>query len=196
VRLTLIRKSEPEQHALPEKWAQRIFVRMSAIYGHLWTSRHGNEETWQVARREWAQALAGLDAKQIDHGIVQCRSSYKMPPTLPEFIELCHQYTSLQSKNTAQKESDYREKLEEQKQKQLTKVCIATQNGWSHAQMTPDETSREFMYGRLEFSQIEKSLEEFLKVHGDKPRGSNLDGRNSSPEPRYGEIRHAPAGAA
>lgn len=160
--LTVVPKDETEP--LPEKWAQRIFVRMSAIYGYLWTSRHGTEDTWQVARREWSQALAGLTPEQLDHGIVQCRTHHKMPPTLPEFSGLCRQHTSSEAKDDAQREAQYREKIEEQKTKNLTMVCIATRKGWGYQSLTPIQTYAAYHVGELSYEKIKDDLEKFLTL--------------------------------
>jgi hypothetical protein len=115
------------------------------------------------------------------------------PPTPMEFRQLCLEIKSLKAKEAQSKaRAEHYEKLEEQKQKQLTKVCIAAQNGWGYTNMTPDQTMREFMFGDLRFSQIEKELEEFLKAHDELA----MNGQNLPPEARCEEMRHVPATAA
>lgn len=67
----------------------RLRVRMTEVYGHRWTSVHGEGATGGSAST-WAKGLAGLTPQQIGHGLEACiASADPWPPTLPEFRGKC-----------------------------------------------------------------------------------------------------------
>jgi len=87
--------------ALPDSWVDRIFDRMQGMYGSLWVDRWRSGETVERAGRSfdrgllnakatWAQGLGGFSGQpeRIHRALESCRSK-SLPPTLPEFIELC-----------------------------------------------------------------------------------------------------------
>lgn len=74
-----------------------LWVRMSQIYGHRWTSSYSDDPAGGAAQT-WARGLAGLDAKQIAQGVERCLiGDYDWPPTLPEFRKLCFGIPTLSS---------------------------------------------------------------------------------------------------
>lgn len=83
---------------LPEAWVERIFQRMHGFYGNLWLDRYrigqsdgeGRDVGLENAKAMWAEELGGFAAEQIGHALEQMRH-VKLPPTLPEFLELCRQ---------------------------------------------------------------------------------------------------------
>ncbi len=65
----------------------RLWERMTAIYGHRWTSAYGNEDDGT-----WLQGLAGVTPDQIAAGLSRClERGDGWPPTLPEFRALCQE---------------------------------------------------------------------------------------------------------
>ncbi len=93
--------AEQSTVALPDSWVERIFDRMQGMYGSLWVDRWRSGETVQRGGRQfdrgllnakatWAEALAGFagQPERIGRALESCRSK-SLPPTLPEFIELC-----------------------------------------------------------------------------------------------------------
>lgn len=68
---------------------EQLFVRMSSIYGHLWSSRFASAAMLEAAKAEWASALYGLHVDAVTRAINACAKRHKMPPTLPEFLALC-----------------------------------------------------------------------------------------------------------
>lgn len=74
--------SEPVQ---AEAVMDRLWLRMSRIYGHRWTANFGAADDGT-----WAKGLRGLSGQQIALGLSRCVSGADpWPPTLPEFRALC-----------------------------------------------------------------------------------------------------------
>jgi hypothetical protein len=67
----------------------KIFLKFSIFYGHIWRSQYKNEFYSNFARDEWSQALHEFNEKIIDEAINKCLENREMPPTLSQFIELC-----------------------------------------------------------------------------------------------------------
>lgn len=81
----------PEKRELPgvqqpEKVIERLWSRMTQLYGHKWTSSYGEFDQDDT----WAMGLADLSLDQIKTGFVACLDSdEEWPPTLPQFRQLC-----------------------------------------------------------------------------------------------------------
>lgn len=71
---------------LPDKYTDRIFMRLAAIYGHKFTSMYPTEEAIAVAKAEWAEGLAGLSDFQLNQGFQRCRMLSDWNPNIPEFL--------------------------------------------------------------------------------------------------------------
>jgi len=70
----------------PEKVIERLWNRMTQLYGHKWTSSYGEFDQDDT----WAMGLADLSLDQIKTGFVACLDSdEEWPPTLPQFRQLC-----------------------------------------------------------------------------------------------------------
>ncbi|MDR2209375.1 MAG: hypothetical protein LBE22_10455 [Azoarcus sp.] len=96
----------PEQSKrtpLPDTLVERIFSQLQGMYGSLWLDRwrdgvqieRGGKRFDQgllLAKATWAKELAGFadQPKRISVALDACRHR-PLPPTLPEFIELCRQ---------------------------------------------------------------------------------------------------------
>lgn len=69
--------------------AESLWLRLTAIYGHRFTSAYGDDPKG-VAGDTWARALADLTQTQLTAGLHACAlSSDGWPPTLPMFRSLC-----------------------------------------------------------------------------------------------------------
>jgi len=71
---------------LPEKYIDRIFMRLAAIFGHKWVSLFPDATAQAVAKAEWSNALEPLSDFQIGQGLDRCRRIADWNPTIPEFI--------------------------------------------------------------------------------------------------------------
>ncbi|MDW9178616.1 Vir protein [Legionella pneumophila] len=67
----------------------KIFLKFSTFYGHIWRSQFKNEAYSSFARSEWSKALEKFDDKLIDQAIEECLKKCEMPPALAQFIDCC-----------------------------------------------------------------------------------------------------------
>lgn len=81
---TPIRELSPERR---ESWVERIFARMSAMYGRLFADMWAGTDLRQV-KAAWAEDLGPFCGKQIAWAMEQCKAR-ELPPTLPAFRGLC-----------------------------------------------------------------------------------------------------------
>jgi hypothetical protein len=99
-----------EPHVLPEKATsekprnaalRRLWARMSAIYGHKWTSAYGEAcedvtGALTIPGDTWARGLAGVAEAKIGSGLnAALMSADGWPPSLPAFRALCFGIPSL-----------------------------------------------------------------------------------------------------
>lgn len=71
------------------KRIDQLFLRLTAIYGHLWRSLYKNDEFLAYTKREWRSGLEKFDGVVIGKALLYCRQHESYPPSLPLFIELC-----------------------------------------------------------------------------------------------------------
>lgn len=77
------------QAAMSKKATARLYTRMNAIYGHLWSSRFASDEQLAAAQGEWSLALGRYDLAHIGTALDRCRKHHPThPPTLGEFERL------------------------------------------------------------------------------------------------------------
>lgn len=76
-------------NAIPQKWIERLFSRMSAFYGARFTDLWRGAELGEV-KLQWALELHKISAPQIKAGLDNL-AQISRPPTLPEFIAHCKQ---------------------------------------------------------------------------------------------------------
>lgn len=63
-----------------------LWVRMTELYGHKWTSVHGEADSSGT----WGKVLVGMTREQLASGMQACaRSDDPWPPSAPEFRKLC-----------------------------------------------------------------------------------------------------------
>lgn len=85
---------------IPASWVDRIFDRMQGYYGSIWVDRwrtgeidnSGRDCGLINAKVTWCLELGGFcdEPERIQRAIESCRSR-NLPPTLPEFLDLCRQ---------------------------------------------------------------------------------------------------------
>ena len=70
---------------LNEKNMDAIWLKMTRIYGHKWTSSYGSLDDGT-----WLSALQRIPIEKVKHGLELCLTrSDSWPPSLPEFLQLC-----------------------------------------------------------------------------------------------------------
>lgn len=70
----------------------RLFGRLSAIYGHIWQSQFKQIDFVKMVKIEWEETLRGIEDKNINLALNECRKKIEMPPTLPMFYQLCRNF--------------------------------------------------------------------------------------------------------
>ena len=71
----------------PRAWIERLFDRLSGMYGHRFTDMWAGIDPDTVIET-WAAGLAGFSLEELLAGFTAC-GSRDWPPTLPEFRKLC-----------------------------------------------------------------------------------------------------------
>lgn len=83
-------------NSLSKKYIDRIFMRLTAIYGHKFTSLFPIPEAIDVAKAEWSSALAELSDFQINQALNRCRLLSEWNPSIPEFIRMSVNFPNLE----------------------------------------------------------------------------------------------------
>lgn len=90
-----------------QKRVDRLFLRFSAMYGHVWRSIYKTDEFLDYSKKAWLEGLMGFEDKSLEHALQLCLQRCPFPPTLPYFIECCKAYHKpdvfFQSKEEPQK---------------------------------------------------------------------------------------------
>lgn len=66
-----------------------LFIRMSAMYGHMWRSIYKSEAFTAFSKHQWMQGLKDFDNATLGKALIHCRQNESYPPSLPLFIEIC-----------------------------------------------------------------------------------------------------------
>lgn len=66
-----------------------LFLKFAAYYGSVWRSQFKQEDFLEFAKREWAKALGEFEDKVIEQATLASLAGRELPPTLPQFIDLC-----------------------------------------------------------------------------------------------------------
>lgn len=73
---------------MPREWIERIFVRLSTIYGGQFSKLWDGVDP-DAVKLTWSEGLAGVTGDEIGRALQTCLKR-EWPPTLPEFRKLCH----------------------------------------------------------------------------------------------------------
>jgi hypothetical protein len=73
---------------LPDSWIEKIFERLSSLYGTAFTAKWNGIDSQNV-KRVWAETLAGMTGEQIKAALIECGRTCAYPPSAPEFYQLC-----------------------------------------------------------------------------------------------------------
>ena len=74
-----------------EKRIDMLFSRFAAFYGHVWRSQLKDEMFLKFAKTEWQDGLSEFTDAVLTKAILDCRTFYELPPTLPQMIQCCRQ---------------------------------------------------------------------------------------------------------
>lgn len=134
----------PSKAPLPDSWVERIFDRMQGLYGSLWVDRWRSGETVERGGRQfdrgllnakatWAQELGGFadQSDRIAKALEACRHR-SLPPTLPEFLDLCRQTVAEQAKALPPPVPDAQRRMENIERAAAVRVEVAGDKGWAH----------------------------------------------------------------
>lgn len=108
--------------SIPAEWIDRIFIRLSEIFGTKFASRFTNSSYIDIEKTRWQNGLCGLTADQIKNVIDLCKNGLVNEP--PSVVEFFHYAKGLR-KPPSPKKSDYtrtesQQKLGEQYLKLIT----------------------------------------------------------------------------
>lgn len=74
------------------KRMDKLFMHFDAMYGLVWAKRFNSEEHLHFCKQQWAIALSDMTNQQLHKAIQLCLQGKELPPSLPEFKQLCRQY--------------------------------------------------------------------------------------------------------
>lgn len=81
---------EPKKKAdfkLPPEWIERIFARLTDIFGEQFTSQFKKPEYMEIEKTRWCTGLYGLNTDEIKHVINMCLTNQiRNPPNVVEFF--------------------------------------------------------------------------------------------------------------
>ena len=66
-----------------------MFIRFTAIYGHLWLNAYQNERVLETAKKEWLESLSPFKGKTIKEALQITKKHSHYPPSLPMFVDCC-----------------------------------------------------------------------------------------------------------
>ena len=75
------------------KRIDKLFLKMAAMYGHVWRSLYKSDAFLAFTKTEWSKGLMRFDDKTVDKALLSCLSNWELPPTLPQFVDCCKAYT-------------------------------------------------------------------------------------------------------
>jgi hypothetical protein len=87
-----VNQTEPTSSAtneIIEVRIERLFLRLSAIYGYLWWNIYQNQELLRITKIEWSTCLKRFDNQVLKEALLSCREKKGYPPALPEFMDCC-----------------------------------------------------------------------------------------------------------
>ena len=86
-----IKPEQPIHSPDREKVIDRLFLKLSAIYGNSWRNLYRTNEFILFSKKQWLDALDEFDEPLLSQAINVCRQHYKFAPNIPEFIDCCRQ---------------------------------------------------------------------------------------------------------
>lgn len=114
---------------------RKLFIKFSNSYGHLWSSRHKDDDEWLECIHIWLEELRKFDFVVIQKSLRECFSAFKeYPPTLMQFVDICLRISGVPS------EEDVASCLIRRDFKHpLIKMIFDKMDTWALRQAKPDE---------------------------------------------------------
>jgi len=82
-----------ETYKLPSAWIDRIFARLTDIYGERFTGQFTKPEYVDMAKLRWSGGLYGLNGEQIKNVLNLClNNKIKEPPNVVEFFHYAKEW--------------------------------------------------------------------------------------------------------
>jgi len=81
--------------SLPTSWMDRLFQRLSVMYGSKFLDMWANMDIQEV-KLAWGEDLAGYTADELKRGLEWCKTQ-AWPPTLPQFMTACRPVLDVKS---------------------------------------------------------------------------------------------------
>ena len=72
-----------------------LFLRLAAMYGHIWRSLYKSDGFLAFTKTEWLDGLARFEDKVIEKALMTCLNNWELPPTLPQFVDSCRAHSKL-----------------------------------------------------------------------------------------------------
>lgn len=79
--------------AREQKRIDRLFLCFSAAYGHVWLRIYKSGDFLDYSKKAWLKELNKFDDKALQYAIGVCIQNHHLPPTLPQFIDCCREYS-------------------------------------------------------------------------------------------------------
>ncbi|QBR84679.1 hypothetical protein E3983_10070 [Legionella israelensis] len=81
--------SQSVKAEISEKHIETLFIRFTAIYGHLWLNAYQNEHVLETAKKEWFESLLPFKGIYIKEALQLIKKQSHFPPSLPMFVDCC-----------------------------------------------------------------------------------------------------------
>lgn len=72
-----------------------LFLRLAAMYGHVWRSLYKSDAFLAFTKTEWLYGLMQFEDNILDKTLMTCLNNWEFPPTLPQFVESCRAHSKL-----------------------------------------------------------------------------------------------------
>ena len=95
---SLVQTTTSSTSADSERQKSRIdslFLRLAAMYGHIWRSLYKSDAFLAFTKSEWLDGLIRFEDKVIEKTLMTCLNNWELPPTLPQFVESCRAHSKL-----------------------------------------------------------------------------------------------------
>ncbi len=117
-----------------------LFLRLEAIYGYSWTSRHTDLDAWEITKDEWGIGLANINHSEIRKTLDELRTNGdQFPPTLPMFIKMCLAESGIPSEEKA-----YQMAISRDFTHPLAKLCYEKIGSWDFTHDSAKDLRKKF----------------------------------------------------